>query len=175
MKNRVKVLLTLVIGVVVLIAVVGTLLRSGSGDKNQAASGSPTSSLPAISAWEDGGFEFVPVRARCGVSQVGTDTRILKPRGTYCLVMLTVKNVTNQPRMFPEAQQRAVTSDGKEVSADPVAGGYANADNQSLAQEIGPSLRVAGFLVFDTTRGATLKTLQLRGESSSPGITVPVG
>ncbi|GIG58933.1 hypothetical protein Lfu02_33050 [Longispora fulva] len=173
MANKSKLPLALGIAALLLVVVLGALVLSTGGkneDKKAAATPTPSATGPI----RDAGFEFVAQNVRCGVERVGTDALNKTPQGQYCLVTLGVKNTATEARVFTDSLQRAFTDAPAEVRSDPVAGVYANGDNQALVKEIPAGAQATGIVVFDIPKGAKLTRLELHGGVSGQGTVVPV-
>ncbi|WP_412540959.1 DUF4352 domain-containing protein [Longispora sp. K20-0274] len=173
MANKSKLPLALGIAALLLVAVLGALVLStgGKDDDKKVAVPTPTATGPV----RDAGFEFTADKVQCGVERVGTETLNKTPQGQYCLVTLGVRNTGTQAQVFTDSLQRAFTDAGTEVRSDPVAGVYANGDNQALVKEIAGGARATGIVVFDIPKGAKLTRLELHGGVSGSGTVVQVG
>ncbi|MBA3490030.1 MAG: DUF4352 domain-containing protein, partial [Longispora sp.] len=168
MRNSKRPLVLGIIGAIVVVVVVGGLLAfNGNGDKaaKPAASPSPTVTGPVV----DGGLELLALYGQCGVPRVGSDEIGRSPKGQYCLVKISVKNVNNRPHRFIDSLQKAFTAEGSEANGDTVASVYANGENKSLSQDIAPGAEVTGVVAFDLPAGERIARVQLRGDASSPG------
>ncbi|WP_018352135.1 DUF4352 domain-containing protein [Longispora albida] len=147
----------------------------GSGSANKTPQAQPSGSPSLTGPPSDGGFEFTPGEVSCGVARVGDDKLNKAPQGQYCLVTVKVKNVTAQPLVFSDSLQQAVTAAGAEIRSDPVAGVYANGQNQGLVRDIPAGAEVTGIVVFDIPKETKIAKLELHGALNSKGVTVPVG
>jgi hypothetical protein len=123
----------------------------------------------------DGKFEFVAQKVDCGKKQVGDDTFGEKAQGQFCLVTVSVKNISNQPQMFDGGDQKAIGTSGATYTDSTAAETDANQGNQTFLNNINPGNQVTGVLVYDIPQGATIKSLELHDSMFSGGVTIDVG
>jgi len=123
-------------------------------------------------AVRDGKFEFVVSRADCSKSTVGLGQLNRTAAGKYCVVSLSVKNIAGSPQLFLGSAQKVLDAAGAGFTDDEIAGFYANHDTQTFLRKIDPGHRVAGKIVFDVPKAATVTTIVLHDSYFSSGVKV---
>ena len=93
-------------------------------------------------------------------------------QGKFCIVSLTVKNISGSVQTFTGSLQRAIGADGTEFANDSAAEIYANGDSPAFVNKIKPGGVVNGRLAFDVAQSTTLTSIELRDASYSQGVTV---
>ncbi|GAB2599229.1 hypothetical protein Aab01nite_75500 [Paractinoplanes abujensis] len=158
-----------VAGVVVLAVVAAVswflVLRGDDGAREVVSTTGGEIGRPA----RDGRFVFTVTAVRCGVDRVGDEYVNLEPKGTYCLLDVTVKNGARTPELFDSNSQKAYDAAGTEFSTDIQAEVFVNNEARNFLDEIAPGSQVKGSLVFDVPDEATLTTVVLHESFSSPG------
>jgi len=119
----------------------------------------------------DGKFEFTVTKIERGKTKVGNEYLSKKSQGEFVLVHVTVKNIGDEPQSFFGDDQKLISADGKEYSADTEAAIYLE-DSQSLYEEINPGNQVKGIVIFDVPKGAKFATLVLHDSAFSGGVEV---
>jgi hypothetical protein len=122
----------------------------------------------------DGKFEFVAQKVDCGKTQVGGQFFNKTAQGQFCLVTVSVKNISDKPQMFDGSDQKAAGAGGVKYTHDGVAETYANDNTQTFLNQINPGNQVTGVLVFDIPQGAALTSVELHDSMFSSGVTVDV-
>lgn len=117
----------------------------------------------------DGRFVFTVTALRCGVGRVGDEYVNVEPKGTFCLLDLTVKNGGTTAELFDSTSQKGYDANGAEFSTDLQAEVFVNNEARNLMDEIPPGSQVKGSLVFDVPEGSRLTTVVLHQSFSSPG------
>jgi hypothetical protein len=147
--------------------------------KDAAGTGAVPAAKPATpkppglgAAVRDGKFEFVVSRVDCSRSTVGLEHLKRTAAGKYCVVSLSVRNIATDPQLFLGSAQKAVDTAGVSYTDDEIAAFYANRDTQTFLRKIDPGHRVAGKLVFDVPKAATLAGLELHDSFFSHGVEV---
>ncbi|MCO8276807.1 DUF4352 domain-containing protein [Actinoplanes sp. TRM 88003] len=120
----------------------------------------------------DGKFEFVVSRLDCARTRVGPEHLQRTAQGKYCLVSLSVRNISDGTRYFLGRAQKAYDATGTAYGDDTLAGVYANRDTQTFLEKLDPGERVTGRLVFDVPKKAKLTTIDLHDSPLSRGVKV---
>ena len=176
-------ILTALIGLAVLIAII--VAASGGGKSGETSTSAASSPAGAASASEapaakdpgigtpvrDGKFEFTVAKVESGKKQVGEQYLEQTAQGSYTLVHLSVKNIGDEAQSFSDSDQKLIGADGKQYSADSMAGS-AIKNNDVLFAQINPGNAVDGILVFDLPAGAVPAKLELHDSPFSGGVTV---
>lgn len=123
-------------------------------------------------AVRDGQFEFVVRSVQCGVNQLGPDYADERAQGQFCLISLTVKNIGDQPRTFPDGAQKGYGTDGTQYGTNSSASLYANESASQWLNEIHPGDEVTGTIVYDLAPGVELAQLELHESLTSGGVRV---
>lgn len=120
----------------------------------------------------DGKFEFKVTKIECGVAQIGDQYLNVKAQGQFCKVSVSVANIGDKPRMFDASSQHAFNAAGQQYDADSTAGIYLEDAGNAFLKDINPGNSVAGIVVFDIAKGASIKRLELHDSAFSGGVTV---
>ncbi|WP_308121015.1 DUF4352 domain-containing protein [Paractinoplanes bogorensis] len=120
----------------------------------------------------DGKFEFVVSKVDCSKNTVGLEHFERTATGRYCVVSLSARNFSSEPKYFVGHAQKAIGADGTEYGNDELASIYANRATRTFLQKLDPGERVTGKLVFDVPKTAKLTTLVLHDSLLSGGVTV---
>jgi hypothetical protein len=120
----------------------------------------------------DGKFEFVVSAVTCGQESVGINPLARQARGQYCLVELSVQNISTHDQLLLDGVQKAYDSTGAEYSPDTAAGLIANVGTQAWLNVLKPGVKVTGKFVYDVPDGTTLSKLVLHDSALSNGTTV---
>ena len=176
-------ILTALIGLAVIIAIIA--IASGGGKSSD--TGTPATSAPAGSASassaaaekatgigtpvRDGKFEFTVTKVESGKKTVGAQYVEQTAQGSYTLVHLNVKNIGDEAQSFSDSDQKLISVDGKQYSADSMAAAAID-NNNVLFEEINPGNSVDGILVYDLPTGAVPAKLELHDSMFSGGVTV---
>lgn len=184
-KGKTKVVLLAVAGVFLLCCGGGAIYALASGGGSSSSSDGSTTNAGAAPAGakhaklgqavRDGKFEFVAQKVDCGKTQVGTADFGEKAQGQFCLVSVSVKNISNQPQTFDGGDQKAIGSSGAKYDNSTAAETDANQGNETFLNNINPGNQVTGVLVYDIPKDATIKTLELHDSPFSGGVMVDVG
>nr|WP_221381910.1 DUF4352 domain-containing protein [Actinoplanes polyasparticus] len=150
----------------------------GSGEPVAAAE--PTRTAPTTRAAQpglgdkvrDGKFEFVVSRLDCSRTTVGPEHLTRTAEGRFCVISLSVRNISDGARYFLGQAQKAYDATGTAYGDDTVAGVYANRDTQTFLEKLDPGERVTGKLVFDVPRTVKLTILELHDSPLSGGVKV---
>ncbi len=188
------------IGVVVLVAVVGSALGGGDDDAPTTADtaapadavpgGEETPAAPAApeepeapaeqpaagvgTPVRDGKFEFTVTSVAPGVARVGDDLFGEDAQGQFLLVHLRVTNIGDEAQMFDGSSQKLLDTAGRTHSADTAAAIYVG-DSNSFLNQINPGNSVDGTVVFDIPADAAPASLELHDSAFSGGVTVALG
>jgi hypothetical protein len=188
-------LLWILLGVGGLLAVCcigGVVIVATAGDDNSPTGGSATATTSAGATAEttkttpaneaamgspvrDGKFEFVVQQVECGKAQVGTEPLVQKAQGQFCLVTMSIKNISDAPQTFSDSSQKAFNASGAEYKPDSGASLYANRDQQVWLNAINPGNTLTGTVVFDIAKDAAIVRLELHDSPFSGGVKVKVG
>jgi hypothetical protein len=120
----------------------------------------------------DGKFEFVVSRVDCSRSSIGKAPLDLTAKGKFCVVSLSVRNISDGAGYLLGRAQTAYDATGAAYDDDTLAGVYANRDTKTFLEKLDPGERVTGKLVFDVPRKVKLTTLDLHDSPLSGGVKV---
>jgi uncharacterized protein DUF4352 len=120
----------------------------------------------------DGKFQFVVTSVDCGHKSVGVGPISRKAQGQYCLVGLSVENVSDSGQLLLDGAQVGIAADGTEYTPDSAAGFVANANASTWINMIEPGKTVNGTIVYDLPKGGELARLELHDSPFSGGVTV---
>ncbi|MFD0521148.1 DUF4352 domain-containing protein [Paractinoplanes durhamensis] len=123
-------------------------------------------------AVRDGQFEFIVSRVDCAQTSLGVEHLKRTAQGKFCVVSLSVRNISDDSQYFLGHAQKAIDAAGTSYGNDEIAGVYVNRDTQTFLQKLGPGERVVGKLVFDVPKAVTLTTLELHDSLLSGGVEV---
>jgi Domain of unknown function (DUF4352) len=122
----------------------------------------------------DGKFEFVVTSVSCGHKSVGVGPISAKAKGRYCLVDLSVENVSSSGQLLLDGIQRGFDAEGTSYTPDSGAGVIANTGLSILISTIDPGQKVTGTIVFDVPNGVEITKLELHDSAFSQGATVTI-
>ena len=150
------------------------------GSREPVAAAEPTRTAPTTRPAQpglgdkvrDGKFEFVVSRLDCSRTTVGSEHLTRTAEGTFCVISLSVRNISDGSRYFLGQAQKAYDATGTAYGDDTIAGVYANRDTQTFLEKLDPGERVTGKLVFDVPRKVKLTTLELHDSPLSGGVQV---
>ncbi|WP_216912891.1 serine/threonine-protein kinase [Nocardia noduli] len=133
---------------------------SGSGDSGPA---------PAGAAVRDGKFEFAVTGIESGVDRVGLQS----PKGTYLIVTLAVRNISDETKWFLPFGQKLVDSRSRALDHDTTATAWQTfGHGQGYSFELAPGASGTTQLVFDIPSDATPNHLELHDFILSDGVSV---
>lgn len=192
------------LGVVVLLAIIGTALGGGGEDEPtppaavatsadapsddapadlaepapEAPAEEPVAEEPAApgigTPVRDGKFEFTVTSVETGVATVGDEFLNQQAQGQYVLVHVTVTNIGTEAQMFDGSSQELTDTAGRTHSADTSAAIYLG-DANSFLTDINPGNSVDGTVVFDIPADAVPATIDLHDSMFSGGVEVALG
>lgn len=111
-----------------------------------------------------GGLEFVVRGVRCGLKQVGTETRGQQAVGQFCVVSLSIRNIGELIQNALDTGQTAIGANGSVYGIDSLASLIANeVGNLAFLSGIAPGQEVSGVVVFDLPDGIDLTQVVLPG------------
>jgi hypothetical protein len=173
-----------VLGVAVLVAVLvgaflvivsrslgdqGTTPGSAAGGSAPSASAAPK--VPGVGdAVRDGKFEFRVTGTRTA-GRLGNDWINTTPDGTFLLVSVTVRNVSDEGKTFVSLAQKLHDTQGRDYTADPRATLYLW-QVSNLVDRLEPGDTVRGTIVFDLPAGARPARVELHDSLLSDGVDV---
>jgi hypothetical protein len=172
------------LGVAAVVAVLlGALLvfvTRGFGDQDgpgssaaggSAPSGDSAPREPGVGdAVRDGKFEFTVTGTRTA-RRLGNDWINTSTDGTFYLVSVTVRNVSDEGKTFISLAQKLRDAEGREYTADPRATLYLW-QVSNLVDRIDPGGTVRGTIVFDIPAGAAPERVELHDSLLSDGVGV---
>lgn len=172
-----KLLLTLGIAFVALIAIVAV-----SGGKESAGGSAPASSsasskshaAPVGSAVRDGKFEFQVVsvaRANTVSDPTNNPYMTTTAQGEFVVVTLSVRNIGDQPQNYFGDNQKVVDASGRQYGANSEAGLWMNTNVTALGQ-INPGNSIQVRIAFDVPPGTQPTALELHDSMFSDGVSV---
>lgn len=132
----------------------------------------PADATPGLNTpVRDGQFEFTVTNVECGVETIGDDFLSADAQGQFCLISLTVANISDDAQTFSDFSQVAFDAAEREFSTDSAASLYIG-DGNSFLNEINPGNSVEGIIVFDIPLDAELVLLELHDSPFSGGVLV---
>ncbi|SHN01749.1 DUF4352 domain-containing protein [Cryptosporangium aurantiacum] len=122
----------------------------------------------------NGAFEYRVTDQQCGVPEVGVNAGSAgqPSRGHFCVVTLSVRNVSRRAQVFTAADQVGYTTAGDRYLGSAPASRYANGSSRTFLTPIGPGAAVTGKLAFDLPNGERLDSLRLRVTASAGSVAV---
>ncbi|SHN47287.1 DUF4352 domain-containing protein [Cryptosporangium aurantiacum] len=122
----------------------------------------------------DGDAEFVVKSVKCGVTSVGQYTQY-KPKGQFCLVDATVKNLGSSPLGLTVASaNEAFTKSGEKYDLDITGSVAANEDTSKFLSDVAPGSSTEVTWAWDIPAGQTITKLTLYESFGSDGVSVTV-
>jgi hypothetical protein len=140
--------------------------------RTQAAPPPPSENPGMKDAVRDGKFEFVVSKVNCGRDSVGKGPVKKEPQGQYCIVSLTVENISTKKQVFSDSYQDAIGVDGAVYGADTAAGVIENETGIAVFNTINPGNAVSAKIVYDIPSDASIAKLELHDSPFSGGVTV---
>lgn len=120
----------------------------------------------------DGKFEFTITGFSCGATSVGDNPYLKKTaQGQFCLLNLTVKNISTEAQIFDSSSEYLYASTSK-YSADGSASIYVNPQGSTFLNQINPGNSVTGTVVFDVPLGVSPNIADLHDSPYSAGVKV---
>ncbi|WP_433727318.1 protein kinase domain-containing protein [Nocardia sp. CA-129566] len=117
----------------------------------------------------DGKFEFVVTAVDSGIPRIG----LQNAGGTYSVVTVAVRNISDEPKWFLPVGQRLVDTQGRQVDHNAIASMWQNTQRRyNYSFELQPGQSATTQLVFDVPQDATPSQLELHDFLLSNGVTV---
>jgi serine/threonine protein kinase len=117
----------------------------------------------------DGKFEFVVTTVDSGLSRIG----LQNASGSYSVVTVAVRNISDEPKWFLPVGQRLVDTQGRQVDHNAIATMWQTTQRRyGYSFELQPGQSATTQLVFDVPRDATPSQLELHDFMLSNGVTV---
>lgn len=139
------------------------------GDTAQSADPPAPVSAGLSSPVRDGKFEFVVTSVDSGVPRIG----LQNASGSYSVVTVAVRNISDKPTWFLPVGQRLVDSRGRQVDHNAIATMWQNTQRRSgYSFELQPGQSASTQLVFDVPQDAAPSRLELHDFMLSNGATV---
>ncbi|MEV0252028.1 protein kinase [Nocardia sp. NPDC050712] len=126
---------------------------------------------PAGTAVRDGKFEFAVTDVESGVRRVGTQTAA----GSFVIVTLTVRNISDEPKWFTPFGQKLVCTDGTELDPHLLATFLQGNGTHRNTIKLEAGETTTGRVVFDVPRSTTPTHLALHDSPFSGGVSVTLG
>jgi hypothetical protein len=121
----------------------------------------------------DGDLEFTVTGVRTAVGTLGRGDLVRRSTGQFVLVTVSVRNRGRAAVRFDFGNQLLVDVKGREFDADDEAGVYLEEARAFLAP-VGAGRTVSGVLVFDLPKGDVLASVDLHGQGSPDGVSIPL-
>ncbi|WP_063038763.1 serine/threonine-protein kinase [Nocardia pseudovaccinii] len=139
------------------------------GDTAQSAEPPAPVSAGLHSPVRDGKFEFVVTSVDSGVPRIG----LQNASGSYSVVTVAVRNISDEPKWFLPVGQRLVDTQGREVDHNAIATMWQTTQRRyGYSFELQPGQSATTQLVFDVAQDATPSRLELHDFMLSNGATV---
>ncbi|WP_433522961.1 protein kinase domain-containing protein [Nocardia pseudovaccinii] len=139
------------------------------GDTAQSAEPPAPVSAGLNSPVRDGKFEFVVTSVDSGVSRIG----LQNASGSYSVVTVAVRNISDEPKWFLPVGQRLVDTQGRQVDHNAIATMWQTTQRRyGYSFELQPGQSATTQLVFDVAQDATPSRLELHDFMLSNGATV---
>lgn len=179
-----------VLTAILVLAVLGIIGAAGNSNNaptnsantgtSKSATNSPSStvSTPQIGQpADDGKLEFTINSSQCGVSQIEQpdDTSEVSTAGApYCVLNLSVKNISNVGQTFDDSSQYLYDASGKQYSEDSSATIDANPVSSQFMEypTVNPGVTLTGVVAFDIPSGTTPTYAMLHDSVASNGVKV---
>jgi len=145
-----------------------------TGAKKPAATKAPAKTAGIGDKVRDGKFEFVVTKLDCSKTKIGDQYLNTKAQGKFCIVSVTVTNISDEPQTFTGGDQKAYAGE-TEYSNDSEAELYLNDDNETFLEDVNPGNSVRGQLVFDVPKAVKLTSIELHDGWLSGGAKVSLG
>lgn len=153
-------------------------VNSSTAASNSSSNTSTNSSTPKLNQpAADGKFQFTVTSFTCGVSQIEQpdDTMYVVTAGApYCVMNLSVKNISNQAQTFDDGTQYIYNASNQQYSDDSEATIGANATSSDFMElpSVNPGVSITGTLVFDVPTNVTPTYAVLHDSELSNGVKV---
>ena len=143
----------------------------------------PTTIEMGIEASE-ASLEFSALSADCGRTEIGSNGVLIPALGQFCIILLKVKNIGDNPAFFDPNAQVLITESGSrnlhnsnaeafcrglEIGAPGSTGTYCD---KTFDLFLNPGIETAGTLIFDFASATKERQLELHEYSGSLGILV---
>ncbi|WP_433757063.1 protein kinase domain-containing protein [Nocardia sp. CA-135398] len=139
------------------------------GDTAQSAEPPAPGSAGLNSPVRDGKFEFVVSSVDSGVPRIG----LQNASGSYSVVTVAVRNISDEPKWFLPVGQRLVDTQGRQVDHNAIATMWQTTQRRyGYSFELQPGQSATTQLVFDVPQDATPSRLELHDFMFSNGATV---
>ncbi|MEV2223431.1 protein kinase [Nocardia vinacea] len=139
------------------------------GDTAQSAEPPAPVSAGLNSPVRDGKFEFVVTSVDSGVPRIG----LQNASGSYSVVTVAVRNISDEPKWFLPVGQRLVDTQGRQVDHNAIATMWQTTQRRyGYSFELQPGQSATTQLVFDVAQDATPSRLELHDFMLSNGATV---
>ncbi|WP_433713700.1 protein kinase domain-containing protein [Nocardia sp. CA-084685] len=139
------------------------------GDTAQSAEPPAPVSAGLNSPVRDGKFEFVVTSVDSGVPRIG----LQNASGSYSVVTVEVRNISDEAKWFLPVGQRLVDTQGRQVDHNAIATMWQTTQRRyGYSFELQPGQSATTQLVFDVTREASPSRLELHDFMLSNGATV---
>jgi hypothetical protein len=184
----------IITGIVVLLMIIGIASGGSSSNSNTPtanttattkASAKTANTKPADTTAKlnqpanDGKFQFTATDIKCNQAQVESpDPDSFNDASTtgapYCVLTLSVKNISTQAQTFDDSTQYLYDTAGKQYSVDDQATVTANTLSSTFMElpSINPGVTATGTLVFDVPASATISYGMFHDSSLSNGIKI---
>lgn len=164
-----------VLAVIVIIGIVNSGNGASGGSSNSDGAAAPAADAAGIGqSVRDGKFEFT-ITSITQAKTVG-DTQFgggATAQGTYEIVHVTIKNISDQPQTLSDTDQYLYDAQGRKFSADSSADVWmSNGSSNVLFQQINPGNSVTGQMAFDMPSGDKPVKAELHDSAFSGGATV---
>ncbi len=121
----------------------------------------------------DGQLAFRIEESRCGVDVIGVAPDQFTANGQYCVYLVRVRNVGDQPRVLLANPQRAVDSNGKKHEPDVLASeGAGPRGNNSFPELLWRRQETTVAFVFDIDPAVSIVALEFHDLPWSNGVRV---
>ncbi|PTR29061.1 uncharacterized protein DUF4352 [Rhodococcus sp. OK519] len=172
---RHKVLTSLGVVAVAIIAITAATSGSGDGPAQEAREAGAAVEAPSDvrigTPVRDGKFEFVVHGVEAGVPSVGTNEYLTeRAQGQFVLVRMTVRNIGDREQSFTTSAQKLVDAQGRQYSVDDMA--TMTLDSGTPFEQINPGNSIDAAIVFDVPAGVAPAVLEVHDSVFSGGESV---
>jgi len=128
----------------------------------------------------DGHYAFVVSKVQCGIGSLTSTYETGTPsQGQFCIVVLTMTNITNTPQSTPPSGSMTDTTgntyDTTTDTSSELAGEYVYlGSNFQVQLEVNPGSHYSDVYVFDVPHAVQASTVTLHGDYGTTGATVSV-
>jgi hypothetical protein len=162
--------LVIILGVCVLVIGLALSLVAGWVLQQHSHSRKHQPSRHAAVGHRDGQFSFQVKQQDCGLHQLGPPGDIQVASGQFCMYLVHVVNVGDQPRILLSTNQRAIDASGKKYDVNGLASEVASPGGRPFPNLLWRNEETTVALVYDLPVEVTPVALELHDSPLSGGV-----